>query len=105
MCRLKTRPEWLHSALTWHINHFPKEDHLIAYDGLKLGGQGADPGIRRVSGARVTELGARTRGSPGPMPSLPPLQEIPAPTWDCAGDQVGRPASVGAPFPSGETSR
>lgn len=89
---LKTRPEWLRSALTWHINHIPKEEDLIAYDGLKLGVRGADPGIRRVSGARVAELGARTRGS-GLMPPAP-TDEIPAPTWDPAGNQVGQPATV-----------
>ena len=97
--RLQTRPEWLRSALTWHINHLPKEEDLIAYDGLKLGDCGADLGIRRVSGARVAELGARTRGSPGLMPPAPTARDSSpnlGPRWQSSWMASH---SVGAPFP------
>lgn len=68
LCRLKTRVNQLSSALTWHINHLPREEHPIAQRWVKtqrprsraghLGrGGGADPG--------GLPLGPRTCRSPG----------------------------------------
>lgn len=35
LCRLKTRVNQLSSALTWHINHLPREEHPIAQRWVK----------------------------------------------------------------------
>lgn len=92
LCRLKTRVNQLSSALTWHINHLPREEHPIAQRWVKTrrprsraghlgGGWGADPGGLPL-GPRTCRSPGRCHGSSHSAHPLPGCRRFPP--WDGA---------------------